>query len=147
MARKEIIIDIQDREQLLTFKIKEMPATRLEAWIIRALLLLAGAGAPTPQEADLKAAGAFLAQEGLSALSGIDYDKARPLLDELLGCCARVVEKVEERCTPASVDNYILDVNTLFTLRTEAVKLNLGFLAPEAARRSGSPATASISGQ
>jgi hypothetical protein len=147
MARKEIIIDIQDREQFLTFKVKEMPATRLEAWIIRALLLLAGSGAQTPEGSDLKAAGAFLAEKGLSALSGIDYDKARPLLDDLLGCCSRIVEKVEERCTPESVDNYILDVSTLFKLRMEAIKLNLGFLGPEVVRLSGSLEKASTNGQ
>lgn len=145
MARKEITVDIQDRDQLLTFKIKEMPATRLESWIIRALLLVAraggpdGSGAQVPDGSDIKAAGAFLAEKGLTALGNIDFEKARPLLDELLGCCSRVVEKVEERCTPDSVDNYILDVTTLFTLRMEAIKLNLGFLGPEVERLSGSP--------
>ncbi|MDR1396860.1 MAG: hypothetical protein LBJ14_03935 [Desulfarculales bacterium] len=140
MARKETIITIQDREQELTFKIREMPATKLEAWIIRALLLLSGAGAKVPDGADLKATGTFLAEKGLSALGNIDYEKASPLLDELLGCCSRLVERVEERCTQESVDNYIIDVTTLFKLRMEAVKLNLGFLEPEAARLSGSPA-------
>ncbi len=142
MARKEITVDIQDRDQLLTFRIKEMPATRLESWIIRALLLVAGSGAQVPGGADIKAAGAFLAEKGLAALGNIDFEKASPLLDELLGCCSRVVEKVEERCTPESVDAYILDVGTLFKLRMEAIKLNLGFLGPEAARLSGSPAKA-----
>ena len=134
MARKEIIIDIQDRDQLLTFKVKEMPATKLESWIIRALLLVAGSGTHVPDGADIRAAGAYLAENGLAALGGIDFDQAKPLLDELLGCCSRVVEKVEERCTPESVDAYIMDVTTLFRLRMEAIKLNLGFLGPEAAR-------------
>lgn len=139
MARKEITVDIQDRDQLLTFKIREMPATKLERWIIRALLLAAGSGAQVPDGADIRKAGAFLAEKGLGALSGLDFEKARPLLDELLECCSRVVERVEERCTPESVDAYILDVTTLFKLRMEAVKLNLGFLGPEVARLSGSP--------
>lgn len=139
MARKEITVDIQDRDQLLTFKIKEMPATKLESWIIRALLLVAGSGAQVPDGSDIKAAGAFLAEKGLAALGNIDFEKARPLLDELLGCCSRVVEKVEERCTADSVDAYIFDVKTLFTLRMEAIKLNLGFFVPEAERLSGSP--------
>lgn len=139
MARKESIITIQDRDQELTFKIREMSATKLESWIIRALLLVAGSGAQVPDGSDIKAAGAFLAEKGLTALGNIDFEKALPLLDELLGCCARVVEKVEERCTPESVDNYILDVTTLFKLRMEAIKLNLGFLGPEVERLSGSP--------
>lgn len=151
MARKEIIVDIQDRDQLLTFKIREMPATRLESWIIRALLLVAGSGAQVPDGSDIKAAGAFLAEKGLIALGNIDFDKARPLLDDLLGCCSRVIERVEERCTPESVDAYILDVKTLFQLRMEAIKLNLGFLGPEVARAeerlSGSRKKANTSGQ
>lgn len=143
MARKESLITLQDRDQELTFKIREMPATRLEAWIIRAILLLAESGAQVPEGADIRAAGAFLADKGLTALGHVDFAKVRPLLDELLGCCARVVENIEEKCTPESVDNYILDVATLFKLRMEAAKLNLGFLGPEAARLSGSPAKAS----
>ena len=129
MARKESIITIQDQDQELTFKIKQMPVTRLQDWIIRALLLVAGSGAQVPDGSDIKAAGAFLAEKGLTALGNIDFEKARPLIAEMLGCCSRVVEKVEERCTPESVDNYILDVTTLFK----------GFFVPEVERLSGSP--------
>jgi hypothetical protein len=139
MARKEITIDIQDREQLLTFKIREMSATKLESWIIRALLLVAGSGALAPGGSDLGTLGAYLAEKGPTALGNVDYEQAKPLLDELLACCSRVVERVEERCTPESVDNYILDVKTLFRLRMEASKLNLGFLGPEVERLSGFP--------
>lgn len=139
MARKESIITIQDQDQELTFKIKQMPVTRLQDWIIRALLLVAGSGAQVPDGSDIKAAGAFLAEKGLTALGNIDFEKARPLIAEMLGCCSRVVEKVEERCTPESVDNYILDVTTLFKLEMEAFKLNLGFFVPEVERLSGSP--------
>ena len=135
--RKEIIIDIMDRDQSLTFKIREMPAARLESWIYRAFLLVVGAGAQVPGGVDIRAAGAFLAEKGLSALGGIDFDKAKPLLDELLACCSRVLERVEERCTPESVDAYILDVTTLFKLRMEAIKLNLGFLGPVGDKLSG----------
>lgn len=139
MARKEIIIDIQDREQLLTFKIREMPASRLERWIARIILLLAGSGVNLPSVDDIGAAGEFVMENGLSALASVDFEKAEPLLDELLGCCSRVIERVEERCTPQSVDAYILDVTTLLKLRMEALKLNLSFLLPEGASLSGSP--------
>ncbi len=137
MARKEITIDIQDREQLLTFKIREMPATKLENWLLRVALLLTKSGAQVPDGADLPAAGAYLAGNGLSVLGHLEPEKVQPLLDELLGCCSRVVERVEERCTPESVDAYILDVKTLFTLRAEAATLNLGFLRPEGESLSG----------
>lgn len=139
MARKESIITIQDRDQELTFKIREMPATKLESWIIRALLLVAGSGAQVPDGSDIKAAGAFLAEKGLTALGNIDFEKAQPLLDDLLGCCSVTIDRLEKRLTPDIVDDHILDVTTLFKLRMEAIKLNLGFLGPEVERLSGSP--------
>ena len=138
MARRLIEITIEDRGNQLHFVIEEMPATKLESWVIRALLLVAGAGMDVPDGADLKKAGAFLADKGISALGTIDYEKARPLLDEMLGCCYRKIEKVKERCTPDTVDGYIEDVQTLFKLRMEAVKLNLGFLKAEVENQSGS---------
>ena len=129
MARKTIEVTLQDRENSWTFVIEEMPATRLEAWIIRALLLVAGSGCDNvPEGADLKKAGAFLAEKGLGVLGGLDYEKAKPLLDEMLGCCSRREGQALMKCTPESVDGYIEDVATLFKLRLEAVKLNLGFL-------------------
>lgn len=131
MARKEKIIKIEDRGQELTFKIKEMSAIQLESWIMRVLLLLASAGVEVPDGANLQSVGQYLVKKGPSILGGLDYDKAKPLLDELLACCSRVIDRVEEKCTPESVDGYIQDVKTIFTLRAEAIKLNLGFLAPE----------------
>ena len=138
MARRTIELTLEDRGNTLHFTIKEMPATKLEAWIIRALLLIAGAGIEVPDGADLRKAGAFLADKGVGALGTLDYEKARPLLDELLGCCYRKLDRVEERCTPDSVDGYIEDVTTLFKLRMEAAKLNLGFLKAEVEKLSDS---------
>ena len=131
MARKEKIITIQDREQELTFKIREMSATRLESWIIRTLLLVAASGAEVGVNTDIGKAGEYLAEHGLAALGHVEFEKAEPLLDELLGCCSRMVENVEERCTPQSMDGYVQDVATLFRLKLEAIKLNLGFIKPE----------------
>ena len=128
MPRKEKFITIQDRDQELTFKIREMPALRLESWMSRASALLIGTGAAGPLLSDVDDAGGALAESSLAALGNIDFDKAQPLLDELLACCSRVIEGIEERCTPQTVDNYILDVSTLLRLRMEAAALNLGFL-------------------
>ncbi|MDR2077024.1 MAG: hypothetical protein LBP61_08890 [Desulfovibrio sp.] len=139
MARKETIVTLQDRDRELSFKIREMPATRLESWIIRALLLIAGSGKGVPEGTDIRAAGYFLAEKGLAALGSLDFDQARPLLDDLLGCCSLVIDKLEKRLTPEIADDHIEDVRTIFALRLEALKLNLGFLGPEAGRLSGFP--------
>jgi predicted glycoside hydrolase/deacetylase ChbG (UPF0249 family) len=147
MSRKEKIIDIQDREQLLTFKIKEMPATKMESWLFRAASLLASAWKQTMAGAAPTNFDNISLESKLSILGEIDYEKAEPLLNELLSCCSRMVEKVEERCTPQSVDNYILDVSTLFKLRLEAVKLNLGSLKLAAGKLSSSLENTASSGQ
>lgn len=131
MARKETTIELMDRDHPLTIKIKEMPATKLESWIIRAVLLLASSGGNMPKNMDMTEAGAYLSEHGISALGSVDYDKAQPLLDELMGCCSIVIDRVEKRLTPEIIDDHIQDVGTLFKLKLEAGKLNLGFLGPE----------------
>lgn len=137
-------ITLQDREHTFTFVIKEMPVTQLESWITRALLVATSAGVKLPGGGTpgLASAGELLAEKGLgliSTLGALDYDRVKPLLDEMLGCCYRKIDKVQERCTPETVDGYIQDVTTLFKLRVEAFKLNLGFLQGELEKLSGSP--------
>lgn len=126
--RKSMTLELDDRGTKLNFKITEMPATQLESWILRALLLLAGCGADVPDGSDLNAAASFLKGKGISALSAIDFEKAKPLLEELLNCCERILpsgalQKVES----STVDGYISDVRTLFKLKLESAKFNLSF--------------------
>ena len=139
MARKEKTIIISDRDGDLHFLIKEMSAVQLESWIIRGVLVLANAGLDTPDKSDLREAGEYLAQNWKKLLSSVDYEKAKPLLDEMLGCCYRVIDNARERCTPESVEGYIMDVATLIKLRMEALTFNLGFIRPEGESNSGSP--------
>ena len=127
--RKEKTITLDDRGKKLTFRIKEMSATGLESWIIRAMLLVGGNKGKGGES--VKNAADFINADGLRLLSSLDYGKAKPLLDELLACCTRIDGGIEQLCTPDSVDGYIEDVKTLFTLRMEALKLNLDFLAQE----------------
>ena len=133
--RKEKTIVIDDRGRSLTFKIREMSALRLESWIARAGILLA-TGILDETRVDVRNAGEIAAgvaravgESGISALGRLDYDKARPLLDELLSCCSRVDAGVEQPLTPDVLEGFIEDVRTLFTLRKEALALNFGFFA------------------
>lgn len=134
--RKEKTIVIDDRGRSLTFKIREMSALRLESWIARAGILLAATGILDETRVDVRNAGEIAAgvaravgESGISALGRLDYDKARPLLDELLSCCSRVDAGVEQPLTPDVLEGFIEDVRTLFTLRKEALALNFGFFA------------------
>lgn len=128
MARREITVTLHDRDKDLVFTIKEMPATKLEDWLNRAATILISSGINVPAGANIEAAGAYLASQGPALFAGLEYEKVRPLIDELLGCCWRIVDKLPIQCTPENVDSYIEDVQTLYKLKWEAAKLNLGFL-------------------
>ena len=125
--RQSKIIDIEDRGKKLTFKVTEMSASQLEDWTMRAILVLAGAGSDIPANGGVEGIGRYLAEHGLAAIGNVNYEKAKPLLDEMLGCCSRVIDKMEERVTPETADAYILDMSTLFKLRLEAFKTNFAF--------------------
>lgn len=148
--RKEKKITVNDRGRELAFVVREMPATKLESFIVRAGLLLAasgladgllgGADSEAPDVAHvMEAAGRMLGQDQgaglLRALGSLDYEKARPLLGDLLGCCT--LEGSVAPLSEETADAVIEDVRTLFTLRKEALALNLGFFA--LAGQSGSP--------
>lgn len=126
--RKSITVSIDDRGKQLQFKITEMPATKLERWLTRALLLIAAANKGEADDGvDLQVAASHLASQGLRALANVRYEDAEPLLEEMLNCCTRIDAGVDQKCTSDSVDGYIEDVQTLFKLRMEAMKLNLSF--------------------
>ena len=135
--RREKVVTINDRGQDKTFRIKEMPATQAERWIIRAGLALAGSGviekAVIQNDAGEAAVqiGKLLATQGLfSALGSVDFAVAEPLLNELMGCCYYVVNgAMDQRLTPDVIDGIVEDVKTLFLLKKEAAALNFDFFA------------------
>lgn len=151
--RKEKKVVVDDRGRELVFVVREMPATRLESFIVRAGLLLAGSGlaegllggadgeAPDVSQV-VELAGSLARRQGtelLRALGSLDYEKARPLLADLLGCCT--LEGAVAPLSEETADAVIEDVRTLFTLRKEALALNLDFFA--GAGQSGSQPSAS----
>ena len=140
--RKEKTLTIEDRGNKLTFLIREMPATKLMDWIARALLLLAAAGADVPTGAGLDAAYRHFADNGFKALGTLDYDRAKPLLEELLSCCYRQTGNADEKVTMATAAAYIEDVATLLRLEMEAFALHFDFF--QRAAQSASPAQVSI---
>lgn len=136
--RKEKTVIVNDRGRELTFTVREMPATKLESWIVRAGLLLAESGlvAGLLESGDAADPGSVLAAAGrltagdhgadlLTALGRVDYEKARPLLDELLSCCT--LSGAVAPLAPDTADGVLEDVRSLFTLRKEALALNFAF--------------------
>lgn len=141
--RKEITVTLNDRGNELTFRIREMPATKVERWIIKLAGALSATGVFSADVADgvdaQKAIADFLLKGGLSKLGAVtkDYDKViQPLIDELYTCVEQKVGNAYFALTPDVIDAKIEDVRTLFNLQKEIVKLHLDFFVPGAASSS-----------
>ncbi len=145
--RKQKRVEIQDGERSLTFLIEEMPATRLERFIIKAGLLACGSGAiggllggvdmtearKQAQGGDANAVllnlGAVLKSGNFAALGDIDPEKLDDLLNDLMKCCTYVNGQVSTRMSMENVDTVIETLPALFALQKEAAALNFDFLA------------------
>jgi hypothetical protein len=146
-VRKTKEITIEDGGARMTFRIRQMPATQLESWLMRAIIQAAdaaGSGAELAPGAGLEQifSGENAETNLVKIVGGLDYDKAKPLLDEMLACCYRVDGQAEIKCTPEIMDGMISDVKSLWTLRKEALTLNLGFI--KGGTESGLPSPAKI---
>ena len=91
--RKEITVTLNARGNELTFRIREMPATKVERWIIKLAGALSATGVFSADVADgvdaQKAIADFLLSGGLSKLGAVtkDYDEViQPLIDDLYTC-------------------------------------------------------------
>lgn len=130
-------IKLTDNGNELEFIIRQMPAVTLETWLYNAVSVLAEG--LSIEAATVENIVSLASERGVVALlAHLDVARALPLLDEMLGCCSRVVGGVEERCTRTTVENYIFEVKTLVILRKEAALLNLGFLLAEIEKLSAS---------
>lgn len=130
---KEKIITLNDNGNNITFKIRQLPATKQEELIVKALLLLANKEIGDVDVDKLKEnpQGVFNTKMLFAALEKVDFTKIKEISDVLLGCCYRVVGKMEERCTPDTVDGFIEDFRTLLTLKKEAFTLSFDFFGKE----------------
>lgn len=138
MARNVETVEIKDGENVLRFRITQMPASKLEDWLYRAALCL-GPALELPEGTGLEGVGEALAKNGLSGLTKVEYAKAKPLLDEMLFTAERNLGNGQYMpVTLDSIDAYIETVQALFQLRMACFKANLRFFGN--ANLSGSPA-------
>ena len=136
---KEKTVTINDNGNPLQFKIKQLTATQQEELIVKALLLLANKELGDMDVNDLKNY-RLNTKALISALEKLDYTRVKELSDILLGCCYRVVGKMEERCTPETVDGYIEEFRTLLTLKKEAFSLSFDFFQDAGNSQEAKPA-------
>jgi hypothetical protein len=147
MARKTTTVTIADpgRDNGKSFFLTEMSADQAESWGMRALLALAKSGVTLPPDIE-KSGLAGAASMGLKALSGLPWEAAKPLLDEMLGCVKCIPDPGKPHITRPLIEDDIDEVKTRLKLRMEVWNLHTGFLMAARTQISGS-AAAAIQGQ
>ena len=131
--RKEEIITVNDRGNELTFRIREMPATKLEGWLFRVGTALVSTGfAQTEDVADgidtTKYIANLLMKDGLRFLGNLDYEKVvKPLVDDLYSCVEQKVGEAYLAVTADNIDSKVEDIRSLFAIQKAVITLHLGF--------------------
>lgn len=121
--RKEIEITIEEgRDKGKTFKIEEMSAVQMDRWAMKALCLFGKSGTSVIEIFKMSIIELF------DAFTKTDYEKAEPLLNELLACSSFKKDGVYVKMTSTLADSVVEEWTTLFRLKKEALSLSLGFL-------------------
>lgn len=118
--------DDKNRDKGKTFLITEMAASKAERWATRALLALGQSGVDIPE--DIGAAGlAGVAAIGIKAISGLPWELAEPLLDEMFQCVQFVPDASKPMVVRPLVEDDIEEVSTRLRLREEVISLHINF--------------------
>lgn len=127
MARKtSIFVADSKRDAGKQFLLTEMPASRAEKWGMRALLALMRGGVEVPD--DLASMGlAGIAIMGVQALSGLDFELAEPLIDEMFACIAIIPDPKRPDITRGLVEDDIEEIATRLKLRKAILDLHIDF--------------------
>lgn len=120
--REASTIEITEGDKVLQFKITPMSAAKAEAFIYRALLVSGGSLSALNGKFD---EGKLLS----SIIASADYERVKPLLDELLaGTVHRITESGEEvPVTAKNVDTQVELPTTIMSLRASVLKATFGF--------------------
>jgi hypothetical protein len=115
-----------NRDKGKIFKLEEMSADQAEAWALKAFFAIMNAGIELPDEvADLGFAG--IATAGLKALGKVDYETARPLLDEMMTCIQIIPDPAKPNVARALFPGDIEEVATKLKLRKAVFDLHVAF--------------------
>ena len=142
MARKEstVTITTEGRDKGKVFVLTELSCAQSEEWATRALFAMMNAGVEIPD--NLMSAGlAGIAALGLQSLTKINYDAAKPLLDEMFTC---IQIRPSQNVTRELVESDIEEVATRLQLRKEILYLHIDFFTAAAPSTSGSVASPTV---
>jgi len=127
---KSKIITIKDGDNDLRFKIRQMSSTDMEDWVMRVAQLAASADLGDVSKG-IEGVVSFIVKNPMKFIASVDYTKFKPLWDELLTCCYKVDDRVEQQCSIENVNAYVSNFLTLTRLRVEVLTLNFGFFSGE----------------
>ena len=116
----------KDRDVGKKFLITEMSAMAAERWAARALLAIMNVIELSDDEADAGMAGvaSAMSRTGINFTGGAaNFAEIEPLLDEMLGC----IQIMEKATTRALTEDDVEEIQTLFMLRSEVLKLHTNF--------------------
>lgn len=121
--------DLENRDRGKTFLVTEMPAAQGEEWAFRALCAMAKSGVQLPD--DYKSLGmAAIASLGFTALSGMQFGDAKPLLDEMMDCVKIIVDPKQAAATTRNlIADDIEEISTRLLLRKEVFSLHTDFFS------------------
>lgn len=129
MARSTINYTVQDegRDQGKTFVLTELPASCAEAWAMRAILALMAGGIEVPEGFERMGMSA-MAEIGIKALSGLKWEVAEPLLEEMWACVQIMPDSSKPHVVRNLIEQDIEEIATRIKLRAEVWKLHVDFL-------------------
>lgn len=114
------------------FVLTEMPASRAESWAMKVILALIDGGVELPAGFE-KMGMAGMAEVGIRALSGLKWEVAEPLLDEMWSCVQIMPDSSKPHIVRNLIEEDIEEIMTRIKIRAEIWKLHTGFLKTVAA--------------
>ena len=129
MSRKVTTYRITDegRDEGKVFILTEMSASRAENWAMRALLALIHGGVELPEGFE-RMGMAGMAELGIKALSGLQWDEAAPLFDEMWSCVQIQPDPTKPQVVRNLIEEDIEEISTRLKIRMEVWKLHTDFL-------------------
>lgn len=112
MAIKTKDITINDGGKEKRFRIKQMPHTVGEKWVLKLIMLMGASNVSGNLE---------------KALSGLRFEDIEPLYDQLLPYIEIYTQNGETM--PIIIDGHIEELSTLLKLRMEAFMFNIDFFS------------------
>jgi len=144
MARRQLTIriDAEGRDKGKVFVLTELPASQAERWALRAVMALGAANAELPDGMELAGLaglargigvtdGASLleafARTALTLFTRIPFAQAEELLGIMWACVQIIPDPGNPSVIRSLIEDDIEEVATRLRLRSEIIKMHLGF--------------------